>query len=561
MSRWRDIIIVLLLSCQTAISLEKKTVLIETLNGPVLGSVESALDPRFNQSIEYKAFYGIPFAQPPLGDLRFRPPQPVSNWTEPINATEQNYRICYQVGGIMSAVGAHEEETDDCLQLTVYVPLISNSSSSSSMPVLLWISGGGFLIGGSHWYGPDFLMIHEVILVVINYRVGPLGFLTLGTQDAPGNMGLLDQIAALQWVQDNIALFGGDPDRVTVAGESAGSFSTFYHLASPKSKGLFKRIIGQSGLGGLAPGFHQFTPQEAIRYGHEAAIEVGCLQLFPEAILDCLKHESDFWLSLVDFAIGVLSQPVVDGQITDDPYLPEYPEIVFQSGNYDRSVDILLGANYNEGLLITQAFIALPFLLPVAMDQWDTLGPLSLFMKKALQVTDEDSLLAREILQHYTGRTPEEVTMDDLPKLTDMFTDAFFWFGNHRFIEMHRGHAEGTFYQYINKHINDDFQFTWTGLKSLPGVCHVDELPLIFSPFISFDNKEKGARDLQVSKFITTAWTNFMKTGDPGLGWQSISSTDWMYMSIGEEPVMEVEEDYIQRMDYWKNILPRIPEY
>ena len=110
---------------------------------------------------------------------------------------------------------------------------------------MVWLTGGAFLGGGGMWYGPKLWMIHEIILVTVNYRVGPFGFLTLGTPEAPGNAGMLDQVLALEWVQDNIAGFGGDPDQVTLAGESAGSFSAFYHLVSPRSRGLFNRIIGK----------------------------------------------------------------------------------------------------------------------------------------------------------------------------------------------------------------------------------------------------------------------------------------------------------------------------
>ena len=109
---------------------------------------------------------------------------------------------------------------------------------------MVWLTGGAFLGGGGIWYGPSLWMVHEIILVTVNYRVGPFGFLTLGNNEAPGNAGMLDQVMALEWVRDNIEHFGGDPEEVTLAGESAGSFSAFYHLVSPRSMGLFQRIIG-----------------------------------------------------------------------------------------------------------------------------------------------------------------------------------------------------------------------------------------------------------------------------------------------------------------------------
>ena len=394
-------------------------VTVPTSNGPVLGQTVLAIDPRLDQPIEYAAFHGIPFAEPPLGDLRFRPPQPVaSNWSEPLDGTLLDNRICYQLGGLQSFLGYNQNETEDCLYLNVYSP---NVQTAEKMPVMLWATGGGFLVGGQHWYGPDFFMAHEVILVVANYRLGPLGFLTLGTEEAPGNAGLLDQIAALEWIQENIGNFGGDKNRVTMAGESAGSFSSFYHLASPKSRGLFQRLIGQSGMAGLSPAYHQYSAEEAVRYSHTLAIEVGCLQFAVPDILECLRDESNFWLSLVNFAV----QPVIDGGITHDPYMSESPEVVFKNGNYDKSVDILLGANQDEGLLVTQLFLGLPSLFPLFYQLPDIFGPRLLFMLKEAEIIDYDRDLAKEIILHYTGAaTLEDLTIDNLDQITEMYTDG-----------------------------------------------------------------------------------------------------------------------------------------
>ena len=142
-----------------------------------------------------------------------------------------------QVGGYISDSG------EDCLYLSVHVPH-TELEQDAALPVMVWLTGGAFLGGGGMWYGPRLWMTHQIILVTVNYRVGPFGFLTLGSSEAPGNAGMLDQVMALEWVQDNIASFGGDPGRVTLAGESAGSYSAFYHLVSPRSTGLFQRIIG-----------------------------------------------------------------------------------------------------------------------------------------------------------------------------------------------------------------------------------------------------------------------------------------------------------------------------
>ena len=223
---------------------------VHTLSGPVKGNRVDTLDPRTDEPISYDEFLTIPFAEPPLGSNRFAPPKPVQPWKE-LNNSVPFERVCYQVvhqkfkpfilaTKVGGGFGIIPETDEDCLYLNIYVPV----TKESSMPVLVWMTGGAFLIGGGIWYGPNFWMAHEIIIVTINYRVGPFGFLTLGVEDAPGNAGLLDQRLALQWVQQNIAEFGGDPEQVTLAGESAGSFSATYHLVSPGSKGLFRRVIG-----------------------------------------------------------------------------------------------------------------------------------------------------------------------------------------------------------------------------------------------------------------------------------------------------------------------------
>ena len=235
-------------------------------------------------------------------------------------------------------------------------------------------------------------MGHSIVLVTVNYRLGPFGFLTLATEEAPGNAGLLDQQLALQWVQQNIDQFGGDPGRVTIAGESAGSFSATYHLLSPASAGLFHRVIGQSGAGGLAPAFHHWQAGEAERWARELALLVGCVQLLPGPLLHCLREAAPLALAGAELEVGLLSQPVVDGSFARQPFLPLDPPTAFQTGDFNREVAVLLGTNRNEGLLLTQPMLEGGLLtvgVPWLVRYWDTLGPLLLLQRHALQITDQ----------------------------------------------------------------------------------------------------------------------------------------------------------------------------
>ena len=185
----------------------------------------------------YASFQGIRYAQPPVGILRFKPPLPY--------IAEGLYDVsgiapwkCPQFNPLHWVTGE-----EDCLLLNIFVPASGFDNANVSLPVMVWIHGGSFIVGSNQpsSYGPSHLMDRDVIVVLVNYRLGPLGFLSLGTEDVPGNAGLRDQTMAFQWVNENIASFGGDPSRITIFGESAGSLSVGLHLLSPLSDGLFQR--------------------------------------------------------------------------------------------------------------------------------------------------------------------------------------------------------------------------------------------------------------------------------------------------------------------------------
>ena len=216
---------------------------------------------------EYRAFHAIPYANPPIGDLRFKPPEKfVDKWNEIYPASNSSRTpICPQIaeGNFMNI--DQDQLDEDCLYLSVYAP--KNDSFSSPLPVIVWIHGGSFDrgIGMFPFHGPERLIEgDDIIMVSINYRVGILGFMSLGIPDIPGNMGLHDQVMALQWVQDNIHNFGGDPNQVTIWGESAGSWSVFYQMMSPYGQ-TFQQIIGSSGSV-VSPAWYEYTAEDAKRY-------------------------------------------------------------------------------------------------------------------------------------------------------------------------------------------------------------------------------------------------------------------------------------------------------
>ena len=261
---------VLVAQCKSYIAESNVVSLNET--GWIKGELqENELYPGPNHS--YFRFHGIPYAEPPVDKLRFMLPVPYSvskygDKSNPYDASNKSYPdgigyVCPQLDE------AHTIEVtstnEDCLHLSIYTPKINPNKTDTLLPVLVWIHGGHFISGSGayQYHGPErFMKDKDIVMVSINYRLGTLGFLSLGTPELPGNAGLWDQVEALRWIQTNIKYFGGDNKKVTIMGESAGSWSVMYQLLSPASAGLFQRVISQSGTP-MSPAYHEYSQDKA----------------------------------------------------------------------------------------------------------------------------------------------------------------------------------------------------------------------------------------------------------------------------------------------------------
>lgn len=285
-----------------------------------------------------EAFLGVPYAAPPVGDLRFRAPQPHAPWTTPVQAT--------QVATPCPQVRPTNIGSEDCLYLNVYTPA---HIAAADRPVMVYIPGGGFTQGSAsspYYDGRSIAEQAGVVVVVLTYRVGALGFLTAPALDAEnpakvsGNYGLLDQQAALRWVQNNIRAFGGNPHNVTLFGESAGADSTEYALVSPANAGLFQHAIVESSVGG----FQIPNPPLALAEANGGATvltAVGCAGAADVAA--CLRALPAYAFLNPAATPPGSSLPVVDGVV-----LPQQPLQAFRSGQFNR-VPIILGTNHDEG--------------------------------------------------------------------------------------------------------------------------------------------------------------------------------------------------------------------
>ncbi|XP_025832525.1 venom carboxylesterase-6-like [Agrilus planipennis] len=213
---------------------------IKTQNGYVKGYEQTSAA---NKSVTYFAFKGIPYGEPPVGPLRFQDPRPVSSWDGVKEVTDwANFCVVLET----SLAGNPVVGSEDCLYLNIYVPKTEKRNEELSLPVMVWYHGGGFVRGGSR-PNPSYYIEKPVIIAAVSYRLGIMGFLSTLDENARGNAGLKDQTLGLKWIKNNIRYFGGNPDRITIFGQSAGGASVEYQLISQKSAGLFNQAISQSG--------------------------------------------------------------------------------------------------------------------------------------------------------------------------------------------------------------------------------------------------------------------------------------------------------------------------
>ncbi|XP_053396830.1 putative inactive carboxylesterase 4 [Mercenaria mercenaria] len=358
---------------------------VSTTVGVITGTTEAATFD--GNTYNVKQFLGIPYAKPPVGELRFKKPEPLPRLQSPFRATKFGF-ICPQI--ILPGEPLVGVQDEDCLHLNIFIPTQAPDNSDGHA-VMVWIHGGAFILGSSDEYDAKILAgFGNVIVVTINYRLGPLGFFSTMDSSCPGNFGLWDQKMALNWVRDNIAPFGGDINRITIFGESAGAISGIMQGMLPENNNLFKRIIASSG----SPSVRSMNcSRNTLTGATYMAGKVGCASGDTSAMIECLRKVS--WQDYMA-AINALNQnsdsieylifdPVVDGD-----FIKHEPRDIYEkskTSTYDelgllKSFDLLAGMNEHEGAYYIMYFVGdvdpdefMPtreemrkFLLPAAMN-------------------------------------------------------------------------------------------------------------------------------------------------------------------------------------------------
>lgn len=374
---------------------------------------------------------------------------------------------------------------------------------------MMFIHGGGFVFGSSqpNVYGPDFFMKHDVVLVTINYRLDILGFLCLKTREAPGNAGLKDQVAALKWIKKNIAAFNGDPDNVTIFGESAGGASVSYHLISPMSKGLFHKAILHSGSS-IAP----WAYKENSHNNSDAVIfakQMGYFTDDPNKLYKIFKNISYYELIREEFPISTNTKnsffntlrpfrPCIEDDLDGiEAFITKHPYDILKKGNYNK-VPTIIGYNSHEGYYFT------------AKEDIDVYNDFSRNLPPDLVFpTDVERKTTVDIVKKFYFRSNNELK-NNLTPIVLYNTDPFFKFPTIVEAELLllTSHLPVFIYEFpYNGFLN--IIKAISGFATWPGACHADELFYLFKPRI-IDNPLIFLEQKMVNQ-ITTMWTNFAK--------------------------------------------------
>ncbi|XP_069672256.1 juvenile hormone esterase-like [Periplaneta americana] len=461
------------------------------------------------------AFRGIPFSQPPVGEYRFKPPQPPVSWTGVLDASKETPQ-CIRLVFLLGIPAG----TEDCLYLGIFTPRLNNAGKEL-MDVMVWFYPGEFYFGQSaiSWEGPQFLMDKDVVLVYINYRLGAFGFLSTGDDEAPGNYGLKDQVAGLRWVQDNIEAFGGDPGKITLFGQSAGAASAHLHMMSSSSRGLFHRVISFEGTA-VNPWARSFDP---LRLAQKQAKVMECPTEPTSSLVQCLRtiDAKKLMGSLTKLFIwwllpGPGFAPVVEKTTArnPEPFLTEDPLVLMREGRFQR-VPWLMGAtNQGAGTFVAPVFNLLLLKMQGVLNYKTLLPKLLLLNVSGLTNADQISNVTDEMLEFYVGESSPLKNYDNFTtNILNMMTDRFMVHGVHKAAQLHAHAGHTDVYKYNFAYRGTKSFSEITSLKNY-GAAHTDELWYIFKVLY----QKNWGYDFEVQELMTSLVINFAKYGNPTPG-------------------------------------------
>ncbi|XP_023311608.1 venom carboxylesterase-6-like [Anoplophora glabripennis] len=515
---------------------------IDTPLGRVRGLWKESLDGR-----KFAAFEGVPYAKPPVGDLRFEEPHAATPWTGTWLA--DNPQTCTQIWIFTGDVIGEE----DCLYLNVYVPA-DYVNNPKKLEVVVSIHGGAFLLGQAHSALPEFFMDKDFVLVTINYRLGIFGFLSTEDGVIPGNNGMRDQVQAFKWIKDNIASFGGNPNSVTIQGMSAGGTSVHFHYFSPLSKGLFHRGFSQSGTV-LAPWTITKNPLENAK---KLAVLVGCPDGPSKDLKKCLKQRpAQSLVKQMHHFFGYRTMPIspfapVVEKGSKEPFLDKEPFWLLQQGKV-LDVPWVTSHTADDGLMVS------PFYwdeLDHIDQNWDQLSPYFLDYNNTLPESRRVGV-SREILVHYFG-PGGKINKETFSKFTQMLTDRYFAIPGEMAAKMQANVSKSSVYYYIFSYkegVNKAVEF-FTNSTEIKGVGHGDDciyLQGLFykKPFSEQDKRLKNAFQNMLYEFASTGIPSFDGTNK----WQPTGPEELTFLNVtGPEKMKLQKTKSLIRSDFWSKL-------
>ncbi|KAG5678134.1 hypothetical protein PVAND_007832 [Polypedilum vanderplanki] len=529
---------------------------VKVQQGVVKGCIE-----KLPNGKNYFRFSGIPYAQSPIGDLRFKSPQKLLKFDKPeIDCTKEGSECFHRSAYITDFVGS-----EDCLYLNVYVP--ESEDSSEPKAVMVWLHGGGFSFGSGsiEWYSPEYLLMEDVIVITVNYRLHALGFLTLPSMGINGNAGLKDQQMALEWIYKNISNFNGDVKRICLFGESAGGASVHFQVLSSKSRKFISTAICQSGVAIC----DWAVLRDAEKQTKLLAKHLGCISENDKDIYDTFMNTSakDLFNCITKTSfkdklgrhLTFVFKPCIERE-SDDAFMSKSPIELMKTE--DIKIPIIFGTNDADGMIQTAAMRKrfshfnknLIKLIPESIN---------------IKLNDPNILeLGKQIKSFYFGE--RDISIDEIYNFIDYMTDIYFLIGQTVTNELHAR------YQHNSKQYLYEFRFDGElnlfkkvlMMEEYKGACHADEVFYLFGQRnFDLDFKENSPTAV-IRSILCKLWTNFAKYNNPTPKNKNPLSFEWQPANNVDKNVTKIDFDYLiidenfkmeknvnkRRMDFWREV-------
>ncbi|KAJ3652351.1 hypothetical protein Zmor_018325 [Zophobas morio] len=474
------------------------------------------------------------------------PPVPITIWSGVYDATNDG-PACPQPPN----PGITFPTSEDCLYLNVYTPKLPSKQEKVKLPVIIYLHGGGFIIGTarSDVFGPQFLLDEDIVLVVVNYRLATFGFISVN-ENVPGNNGLKDQVVAMKWTKKYISAFGGDPNSITLFGFSAGSCSANLHLVSPMSRNLFnKAIISSCSVLGPLP-----LPSHQLDLARKQARLVGCPDDNPEEILSCLRTKSadeivNTFPQFNEFANNptLIWLPVIEKDYGQKRFLTEHPIKSVVKHRF-QDVPILSGIVKDEFADNAAVIINNPSLLKELDDNFDKWGPVIFMYERG---TNRSKEISRQVRKFYLGDGP--LNNASLHGLENAFMDALIGFATNRLVGLFSLYGRRKVYYY---------EFTYHELNNTDLVMHgTDQLYLFYTPALAA--VYPSLPNLNVSNKMVHLWSNFAKFGNPNGAGDNNGIVDWKPYNRVTKKYLDIGDNFVlrnnlrqERYAFWRKLYP-----